>query len=113
MHELSITENILALALQKAEEVQATRIKKINLVVGELSGVVDGCVRFYFKMISKDNIANGAELTFEFKPTIVRCRSCQVNYSPTGGVWNCPQCKQTDIDIVSGRECYMTSIEVE
>ena len=40
MHELGITENILNITLDKASEGQATKILKINLVIGELSGFV-------------------------------------------------------------------------
>jgi hydrogenase nickel incorporation protein HypA/HybF len=41
MHELSITQSILSIALEQAEAAQANRITKINLVIGELSGIVD------------------------------------------------------------------------
>jgi len=113
MHEFSITESMLTLALEKANEAKATKITRINLVVGELSGVVSDCVQFYFDHISKDTIASGAELTFETKPTLLRCHECDVIFSPNNSNWNCPDCNKTSIEITSGRECYMESIEVE
>jgi hydrogenase nickel incorporation protein HypA/HybF len=113
MHEYSITENILSLALEKANGAQASRIKRINLVVGELSGVVSDCVQFYFDAISKETIAGGAELAFEVRPTKLRCRKCQSVFTPKDSVWSCPDCHEAGIEIVSGRECYMESIEVE
>ena len=60
MHEYSITESILSLALEKAKEADAVRITQINLVIGELSGVVAECVQFYFDHISKNTTADGA-----------------------------------------------------
>ena len=113
MHEYSITESMLTLALDKANEAGAGKITRINLVVGELSGVVGECVQFYFDAISKDTIASGAELVFETKPTQVHCQKCDNVFSPENGSWACPKCHETGIDIVSGRECYMESIEVE
>jgi hydrogenase nickel incorporation protein HypA/HybF len=113
MHEFSITESILSLALEKAGEAKAGRITRINLVVGELSGVVSDCVQFYFDTVSKNTIAGGAELAFETRPTKLRCRKCQNVFIPKDSEWSCPDCREAGIEIVSGRECYMESIEVE
>jgi Zn finger protein HypA/HybF involved in hydrogenase expression len=43
----------------------------------------------------------------------VRCQKCEEVFSPAEGDWSCPKCKETGIEIISGRECYMESIEVE
>ena len=113
MHEASITESMLTLALEKAAEAKTKKITSINLVVGELSGVVPECVQFYFNAISKNTIAEGAKLNFETKPTQIRCRKCEIVFTPADHEWSCPQCKETSVEIASGRECYMESIEVE
>jgi len=113
MHEYSITESMLSLALEKANEASAGKITRINLVVGDLSSIVSECVQFYFDFLSKGTIASGAELSFETKPTTVRCHKCNNVFTPGDHDWSCPKCHETGIDIVSGRECYMESIEVE
>ena len=113
MHEASITESLLSLALEKAAEAKAGKITRINLVVGELSGVVADCVQFYFDHISKNTIAEGAALNFEVKPTQIKCRKCQTVFTPADYKWACPKCHETSVEIASGRECYMESIEVE
>ena len=112
MHEYSITESILSLALEKASEAKADKITRINLVLGEMSGIVAECVRFYFDHISKDTAADGADLSFTAKPTSLRCQKCENIFTPRDGDWSCPECQETSIDIVTGRECYMESIEV-
>ena len=103
----------MSLALEKATEAQAKKIISINLVVGELSGVVGDCVQFYFDAISRGTIADGAKLCFETKPTQIRCRKCQSVFTPADHEWSFPQCHETSVEIVTGRECYMESIEVE
>jgi hydrogenase nickel incorporation protein HypA/HybF len=112
MHEFSVTENILSLALEKAGQAGAEKITRIDLVLGEMSGVVGECVQFYFDVLSRDTIAAGAELAFEARPTRLRCRRCQAEFSPKDHDWNCPACREMSFDIVSGRECFMESIEV-
>jgi len=113
MHEYSITESVLTLAIEKAKEANASKITRINLVVGDLSGVVDECVRFYFEHISKDTIAGGAKLAIETIGTKLRCRNCDNDFTPSGLDWSCPDCHEAGVEITSGRECYMESIEVE
>jgi hydrogenase nickel incorporation protein HypA/HybF len=113
MHEYSITQSMLSLALEKANEANASKITQINLVIGELSGIVDECVQFYFDFLSKDTIASSASLSFERRPTKLRCRNCEAVFTPRNYDWSCPDCHEAGIEIISGRECYMESIEVE
>ena len=113
MHEFSITQNILSIALEKANAVNASRVSKINLVIGEMSGIVDECVEFYFDFLNKDTIAAQASLSFQHPPTRLHCRNCDATFSPDNLDWTCPKCHEQSIEIVSGRECYVESIEVE
>ena len=113
MHELSITQNILSIVLKKAEGARAKRVTKINLTFGELSGIVDDCVRFYFDFLSKNTIASQAEIAFNHQPIELRCGNCQATFSPRETDWSCPKCHQRKAELVTGRECYVDSIEVE
>ena len=113
MHELSVTQQIIDIALEKAKTAKAEKITKINLVIGEMTGIVDDCVQFYFDFLSKDNIASGTTLSFKRIPMQVRCRKCGFSFSPDKSLWSCPQCNQWDVEVVAGREFYIDSIEVE
>jgi len=113
LHEFSITQSILSIALDKANAVNASKISKVNLVLGELSGIVDDCVEFYFDFLTKDTIAAQASLSFRHPPTRLRCRNCATVFSPDNLNWVCPNCRAQTIEIISGRECYVESIEVE
>jgi len=113
LHELAITQRVLDIALEKAEEAHATRVTGINLVIGEMSSVVDDCVQFYFDFLSQDSIASGANLTFERIPAQLRCRQCGTCFTPDTPPWNCPKCHQWDVEILAGQELYIDSIEVD
>ncbi len=113
MHELGITESIVNIALDKAKEAQASKITKINLVIGELSGFVPDCIQFYFDFLSKDSIAEEATLQFESAPAQYRCRNCSATFRPDNSEWVCPKCHSQSLEIAGGRELYIESIEVE
>jgi len=113
MHEFGITENIVNIAVAKADEAQASKIIQINLVVGEMSGFVPDCIQFYFDSLSKDTIAQGAMLRFELVPTQLRCRNCSTIFQPEDTLWSCPECRSQSIELSKGREFYMESMEVE
>jgi len=113
VHELSVTQGMLDIALEKAKETQASRITRINLVIGEISSIVDDCVQFYFDFLSRDSIASGATLSFTRIPMKVRCRNCKLSFSPNKSLWSCPQCGEWSVEIIAGNEFYIDSIEVE
>jgi hydrogenase nickel incorporation protein HypA/HybF len=113
MHELAITQSMLDLVLKQAENAGAERVAKIDLVIGEMSGVVDECVEFYFEFLSKDTIAQGAVLSFKRVPMQARCRSCGELFTPKEFDWSCPICHNDSMEIVAGNELYIESIEVE
>ena len=113
MHELAVTQRVLDIALEKAEEAHATRVARINLVIGEMSSIVDDSVQFYFDFLSQDSIASGAALSFERIPMTLRCRQCGHTFTPDSPPWKCPECRHWDMEIVAGQELYIDSIEVE
>ena len=113
MHEQSIVESLLTLVLKKAEEEKAKRVVRIYLVVGELSGVVDSSVEFYFGFLGRDTIAEGAELFFMYVPAELRCKNCGNTFRFENRKLDCPNCNERKVEIISGRELYLDSIEVE
>ncbi len=113
MHELAVTQSMLSIALEHAAKASATKIIRINLVIGEISGIVDDSVQFYFDFVSKDTRAEGATLNFERIPARFRCHACETVFSPENRQWTCPQCGELSLEIVAGKEFYVDSIEVE
>ncbi len=112
MHELAVTEEILNLVVSEAEKSNATKVKHVKLVIGEMTGIVNESVSFYFNEISKSTIAEGAVLSFRRIPAAGRCRDCGDEFEVKDFVWACPQCGSLNIDIKAGKELYLESIEV-
>jgi len=112
MHELSITQSILDIALRHAEKAEANKIELVHLTIGQLSSVIDDSVQFYWDIISKDTIAEGARLIFKRIPTELLCLDCNQRYKPDADELACPNCGSTRIKVVSGLEFYLESIDV-
>jgi hydrogenase nickel incorporation protein HypA/HybF len=113
MHEQSIVESLLTLALQKAEKANARKIVSMNLVVGDYTGVVEDAVNFYFGFLSKDTIAAGASITYTHVPGQLRCRDCDLLFPLQKRDFRCPECNGIRVEIVGGRELYIDNMEVE
>jgi len=113
LHELFISQNLLQLALEHAEKVSAVRINAIDLLIGDLASVIDDSVAFHWDIISRNTIAEGAELRFNRVPAKVFCRDCVEENTLVNGQLNCPICGGTNITPTGGTEFLLQSIEVE
>lgn len=113
MHELAITENVLEMAIGEAKRHGAKKVALIRLRVGEMTQVDPTCVEFYLGLIAKGTIAEGVKLEAERVPLLARCRACGSEFAVAAYDFACPRCGHKDTEIISGRELYVDSIEIE
>jgi hydrogenase nickel incorporation protein HypA/HybF len=113
MHEMAVTQRILEIALDYAERSGARRVTTLNLVIGQLSSIVDDSVQFYWDIISKDTICEGAALHFERVDAVMTCLACGGSYTLSRGLEACPQCESFDVRVAAGDEFRLESIDVE
>ena len=114
MHELAVTQGILSVALDAASRVGARRINAIDLVIGDLTSIVDDSVQFYFDILARGSPAEGAALRFRRVPAEGRCLACGAQFTVgTQVVAACPACGSARLLVAGGREFYVESIEVD
>lgn len=113
MHELALTENILSIALSEAKKKEAQRVKKIKIDIGEMTAVAGECICFYFEIVSKDTIAEGAEIEIKNLPVKSKCPQCSKIYQVKDLDFTCPDCGSLSLEIVSGKELLVSSIDIE
>ena len=113
MHELPVTQAILKIALKHANEADAKRIENIHIVMGELSTNVDDSVQFYWDIIAKDTLAEGAKLHFRRVPAELQCMACFEKYHPDGDELLCPKCGSVGAKIIAGEEFYVEAIDID
>ncbi|MBN1265442.1 MAG: hydrogenase maturation nickel metallochaperone HypA [Anaerolineales bacterium] len=113
MHELAITESILNISLRHAEKADAAVITDLFLVIGDLSSIVDDSVQFYWDIVSRGTIAEGALLHFKRIPVTMSCTDCGTEYEPDTETMSCPNCGGRQPLIITGEEFFLESITVE
>jgi len=112
MHEVSIMEQTLEIALNHAHKQGASQIHRIKLKVGELSGVVPEALKFAFDVVTQNTIAQSATLEVETIPVECYCSNCQENFYPSDLIHLCPHCGQLSREVRQGKELELASLEV-
>ena len=113
MHELSITEHLLEDCIREARAQNAVRIRVIRLCIGQLRGIVPDCIQIYLDMLSEGTIAEGARIESETLPVKVHCLDCQEEGEFTPHQLKCPHCASMRLNLLSGKEFYIKSLEVD
>ncbi|MGD8521573.1 MAG: hydrogenase maturation nickel metallochaperone HypA [Desulfobacterales bacterium] len=113
MHEMGIALQIVEIATASIPSNLAdVRIERVNLKVGKLAAVVPESLRFCFNVASKDTALDGAELIINELPVVARCNECNSEWTITSPVFKCETCNSGSLEILSGRELDIESIEI-
>ena len=108
MHELSIAGAVVDTALRHAED---RRVLVVTLRVGEMRQVIPDSLAFYFEIVARDTLAEGARLEQIVVPARMRCGACAHEWVPEL-MFRCPECGGAG-EVLAGDELEVDSIEVE
>jgi hydrogenase nickel incorporation protein HypA/HybF len=112
MHELSVSENILSIAIDYGKRAEAKKITDLHIVIGQLSSIFDDSIQFYWDIISKDTLCESSRLHFQRKPAVFLCNDCNSEFTLKDEISPCPTCGSIQLQIVSGEEFFLESIEI-
>ena len=112
MHEVSVMQSVLDIALEQAQRQGARQIHRIALRVGPLSGVVTEALEFAFDVVTGGTPAEGACLEVERTAVLCFCPGCDREFQPASLLLECPQCRKNDVQVRQGRELELTYLEV-
>ncbi|OOM82417.1 hydrogenase nickel incorporation protein HypA [Clostridium puniceum] len=111
MHEVSIIQNVVEIVLDKAIENNFTKVHKVSLKVGELSGIALDPLNFAFKSCIIGTMLEGSALKLEKVKATAECKECKLVFPIDHFNKLCPCCNKFCSDIISGYELYVNTIE--
>jgi len=112
MHEFSLTQKLLDLALENSD---SKRIVRVNLLIGPFLEEREESINFYWKDLAKGLPGEGAELYFERIPAEMKCLDCSgifyLDEADEGCL--CRYCHSRHLQLLAGMDVRIERIEVE
>lgn len=113
MHEMGIAQELIRIALDALpKDLEGLKVASLNLKIGKLSAVVPHSLTFCFEIITKDTPLEHAQLKIESVPVRIRCNTCNKEWEADTPVFRCKDCEQGEIQMLSGREIEIVSLEL-
>jgi hydrogenase nickel incorporation protein HypA/HybF len=112
MHELSIMQSAVELALEQARLAGASRVTVLRLQIGALAGVVPEALEFACDAVTRGTAAEGARLEIETVAAMNWCRICQREFPCDDFFAECPLCQTECAELRRGKELQLSSLEV-
>jgi hydrogenase nickel incorporation protein HypA/HybF len=113
MHEMGITQGILAAAVEAAEREGATKINEIDISVGDLTEIVEDALQFAFEAMRGETMAAQAVLVVTHVAPRSRCMTCTTEFEHDKYDMTCPKCESFMIETLTGRELRIDSIDID
>jgi len=115
MHEISLVQGLLQQLHTIANENNVSRVLKVTIVVGPLSGVVVDSFTFGFDILTKeDELVREAKLEIIIPPVTYRCSSCDADMQSTGErPEQCSKCPETLLIPDGGDDLILQQVEME
>ena len=109
MHELGITQNIVAIV---AEHAKGAKVQRVLLEIGKLSAIMPDAIRFCFDICTQGTVLAGATLEILEIPGLGRCHQCgaEIALDKPFGICNCGS---VQLDLITGEELKIKEIEIE
>ena len=108
MHELSVSSAIVDTAVRHAA---GRRVTLVTVRIGHLRQVVPDSLAFYFDLVTRETLCEGARLEQILVPALLRCDACAREWDPRDALFRCT-CGAAG-EVVAGNELEVESIEVE
>ena len=108
MHELSLSGAIVNTVVKHAT---GRPVKLVTLRVGALRQVVPDSLDFYWGIVTRDTLCEGAVLEQELVAARLRCEDCDAEWEVDAPAFRCLGCGGC-ATIVAGEELQVESIDV-
>jgi hydrogenase nickel incorporation protein HypA/HybF len=110
VHELSVSAAVVDTVVRHAA---GRRVTVVRVRLGRLRQVVPDSLAFYFGLVSRETVCEGARLEQEVVPARLSCAPCAHAWEIDAPAFRCPRCGGAEVAVLSGEELEVESIEVE
>ena len=118
MHEASLAEGLLKIAVQSIEDYNTAHpgepaccIASLRLGLGLLSCVEIETFKGCFELLAEGTVAEGARLDMQIQPLDCRCEDCGATFALTKRHFACPQCGGDRLTFTGGHGLVLLSLE--
>ncbi len=113
MHEMGIALQILEIAKASIPlDMPDAKVERVNLTAGKLTAIIPDNLKFCFEIAAKKTSLEGAELVINEVSVRGKCGDCGHEWIITTPAFACPECESGTVELLSGRELDIDSIEI-
>lgn len=112
MHEMSLTESVVEIALEELRKAGGARVTAIVLDIGRLSAVEPDAMTFCFEAVSSGTAAEGAQLRIEMVDGAGWCLDCAKTVALAERFGACPECGGYKVQMTAGDEMKIRELEI-
>ena len=112
MHEVSLARDILGIVREHLNDLDPGTSARVNVRIGMSAGVVVDSLLFAFQLLTAEESLQNVTLVVQEIPFRLHCHLCGRDMENSFGVSICTQCGGTDVEILSGIELEVLSIEI-
>jgi hydrogenase nickel incorporation protein HypA/HybF len=113
MHELSLAEAINNTIQTLCARSAWARVRRVVLKVGRMRQIDPELLVFAFSVAGRGTVSEDAELSIIELPVVFKCNTCGERTASESTVFTCLNCGSTDVDLLSGMELTIESMEVD
>lgn len=109
MHELAVCQAICDTVVTHAD---GRPVERVLVRIGHLRQVVPDTLAFSWRVVVEGTTLDGSWLDVDHVPAVVHCAACALDTTLDWPVPACGTCGSTDVELRSGEEFCIVSIDV-
>lgn len=113
MHEMALCESIRNTLEEQSRLHSFTKVARVCLEVGPLSGVEVDALRFGFDVVMRGSLAEGARLDIIECPAEAWCMACSHTVPIKARFDACARCGSHQLQVTAGEELRIKELEVD
>lgn len=113
MHELAIVQDLIKLCETNALKNGATKIDKVEISVGRLSGVESHYLKNAFDAFKVGTICAETTLIINIQDVMIKCEDCGFSGNLNDNNFVCPKCGKNNLKVTAGEDLLLMRLEME